>query len=94
MKKVTISYKNHLEIDGKFSRQRCLNPDLDPVFKKSMVPDLVYTSLEVGFGTGQYQTVSETLAHTHNVQTQRYAHKLTITHTQGRYEQGKMNLNL
>ena len=54
MKKVTISYKNHLEIDGKFSRQRCLNPDLDPVFKKSMVPDLVYTSLEVGFGTGQY----------------------------------------
>ena len=54
MKKVTISCKNHLKIDGKFSRQRCLNPDLDPVFKKSMVPDLVYTSLEVGFGTGQY----------------------------------------
>ena len=35
MRTATISYKNHHNIDGKFSRQRCL--DLDPVLKKSCI---------------------------------------------------------
>ena len=31
--------KNYHKIDGKFSRQRCLDPDPDSVLKKIMDPD-------------------------------------------------------
>ena len=39
MKRKQFLIKTHHKIDGKFSRQRCLDPD--PVFKKCMDPDLV-----------------------------------------------------
>ena len=39
MKRQQFLIKTHHKIDGKFSRQRCLDPD--PVFKKCMDPDPV-----------------------------------------------------
>ena len=39
MKRQQFLIKNHHKIDGKFSRQRCLDPDPDPVCPERLDPD-------------------------------------------------------
>ena len=41
MKRQQFLIKTHRKIDGKFSRQRCLDPDLDPVCHERLDPDPV-----------------------------------------------------
>ena len=41
LKRQQFLIKNHHRIDGKFSRQRCLDPDPDPVCHERLDPDPV-----------------------------------------------------